>query len=70
MTMRSCALVCAGHGILDINARKMAHRDGVNDPPFFAFNQDAACEILTETGSDVNSYKSAMQVGMPFFVYE
>ncbi len=44
----------------------MSHRDGVNDPPLFAFNQDAATEILTSTGSDVNKYRSAMEVGMPF----
>ena len=40
----------------------MSDRDGVNDPPFFAFNQEAATEILTSTGSDVNKHKSAMQV--------
>ena len=53
-------------GIFDRHTRQMSDRDRVNDPPFFAFNQDAATEILTSTGSDVNNYKSAMQVGMPF----
>lgn len=53
-------------GIFDRHTREMSDRDSVNDPPFFAFNQDAATEILTSTGSDVNKYKSAMQVGMPF----
>ena len=52
--------------ILRNRHREMSHRDGVNDPPFFAFNQDAATEILTSTGSDVNKYRSAMEVGMPF----
>lgn len=59
--------MCAGRrGIFDKHTREMSDRDGVNDPPLFAFTQDAATEILTSSGSDVNDYKSTMQVGMPF----
>ena len=59
-----CSDVC--RATWNEHKREMSDRDGVNDPPFFAFNQDAATDILTSAGSDVNNYKSAMQVGMPF----
>ena len=44
----------------------MSKRDAVNDPPFFAFDQNAATDILKSAGSDFTTHKSAMEVSMPF----
>lgn len=44
----------------------MSHRDGLNDPPFFAFDRDSATDILKSAGSDAPAKKGAMEVSMPF----
>ena len=43
----------------------MVGKDGINDPPLFAYDRDSATEVLSAAGSKTKTHKSAMEVSMP-----
>ena len=43
----------------------MVGKNGINDPPLFAYDRDSATEVLSAAGSKTKTHKSAMEVSMP-----